>query len=242
MNSGDIVRVWELGSGLGPVERALTALAPCLPGWSREEIASLAIGRRNALLIAARARLFGPLINAFTECPRCRERLEFGLDSNSIASANPERERQSETTLETGEFFMRLRPVNSYDLAAAGACADADAAVKALARGCIVELKQNGIPADFDSLPPDVVTELEAKLSEADPDSSISVELRCPACATAWELPLDIASFFWAELSAEAKRICREVHTLAAAYGWREDYILGMNPKRRQIYLELIAQ
>ena len=242
MNSADILRVWELGFRLGPIERAITVLAPALPGWTREDIASLAIGRRNALLIAARARLFGPRLNVFAECPRCRERLEFTLDSTSICSSDFDRGTQSEVSLDAGEFCMRLRKVNSNDLEAAGGCADPDAATEFLIRRCIIDVTHNGVLSDFDSLPSEVLLQIEARLSEADPDALIIVDLHCPACSSSWELPLDIASFFWAELSAEAKRTCYEVHSLASAYGWGENDVLGMTPTRRQMYLELIAQ
>ena len=36
-------------------------------------------------------------------------------------------------------------------------------------------------------------------------------------------------------------RILREVHTLAAAYGWSEAEILALSPARRRVYLELAA-
>jgi hypothetical protein len=50
----------------------------------------------------------------------------------------------------------------------------------------------------------------------------------------------DIASFFWTEIAAEAKRLLGEVHILASAYGWREADILSLNPLRRRFYLEAI--
>jgi hypothetical protein len=51
----------------------------------------------------------------------------------------------------------------------------------------------------------------------------------------------DIVSFFWTELSAQAKRLLREVHTLARGYGWREADILAMSARRRQLYLDLVT-
>jgi len=53
-------------------------------------------------------------------------------------------------------------------------------------------------------------------------------------------MTFDIASFFWAEICVQAKRLLREVHTLARAYGWREMDILSMSPARRQFYLEMV--
>jgi hypothetical protein len=49
-------------------------------------------------------------------------------------------------------------------------------------------------------------------------------------------------SFLWSEIHSWAQRLLRDVHAIAAAYGWREGDILAMNPLRRQAYLELIGQ
>jgi hypothetical protein len=50
----------------------------------------------------------------------------------------------------------------------------------------------------------------------------------------------DIVSFLWTEIAAEAKRLLREVHILASAYGWREADIFSLSPLRRQFYLEAV--
>jgi hypothetical protein len=49
----------------------------------------------------------------------------------------------------------------------------------------------------------------------------------------------DIASFLWRETHGWAQGTLRDVHGLAAAYGWREEDVLRLSPTRRQIYLEL---
>jgi hypothetical protein len=51
----------------------------------------------------------------------------------------------------------------------------------------------------------------------------------------------DIATFFWAEVSAHARRLIRDVHALARAYGWREVEILSMSGWRRERYLEQLG-
>ena len=52
--------------------------------------------------------------------------------------------------------------------------------------------------------------------------------------------PTDIAGFFWAELDAWARRLLREIHTLARFYGWSEAEILALSPLRRRCYLEMV--
>jgi hypothetical protein len=68
------------------------------------------------------------------------------------------------------------------------------------------------------------------------------LELRCAACGEAWTEPLDVVSFFVAELDVVARNLLAEVHLLARAYGWREADALALPARRRAAYLELIAR
>jgi hypothetical protein len=52
---------------------------------------------------------------------------------------------------------------------------------------------------------------------------------------------LDPLSFLWHELEQWARQTLAAVHRLAGAYGWREQDILALSAKRRQIYLEMIG-
>jgi hypothetical protein len=127
------------------------------------------------------------------------------------------------------------------DLAAVTAVSDPDAARLALLEGCLLAGRREGQPVLAADLPADVTRALAARLDELDPLANISLPLTCPACGHAWEVILDIVSFFWAEINAWAERLVREVHTLAWAYGWREADILAMTARRRQKYLDLVG-
>jgi len=81
-----------------------------------------------------------------------------------------------------------------------------------------------------------------ARMAKADPQAEVLITMQCPACPHQWSAPLDIGAFFWAELNAWATRMLREVHLLAAAYGWREPDILALSPRRRQLYLEMLER
>jgi hypothetical protein len=67
----------------------------------------------------------------------------------------------------------------------------------------------------------------------------VAVDLTCPSCQEPWEVTLDIVTYLWDEIAAEARRLIYEVDVLARAYGWREADVLAMTPQRRQAYLEL---
>jgi hypothetical protein len=50
-----------------------------------------------------------------------------------------------------------------------------------------------------------------------------------------------VVAYFWSEINAWAYRLLGEVHSLASAYGWREEDILAMSPWRRHVYLEMVG-
>lgn len=55
-------------------------------------------------------------------------------------------------------------------------------------------------------------------------------------------MAFDPAAYVWAEVENSAARLLRDVHLLAAAYGWTEAAILGMSATRRAAYLQLAAR
>ncbi|MGQ0568671.1 MAG: phage baseplate protein, partial [Armatimonadota bacterium] len=90
-------------------------------------------------------------------------------------------------------------------------------------------------------LPEEIVTELAARMAEAQPEAEVLLDLECAACGHRWQAPLDIAAFLWTEIASRAKRLLREVHTLAQVYGWRESDVLALSDARRQHYLGLVT-
>jgi hypothetical protein len=87
----------------------------------------------------------------------------------------------------------------------------------------------------------DAITRLAERIGECSPDAEAPLDFICPSCGHQWRAFFDIAAFFWAEIAAQARRLLREVHILASAYGWREADILAMSARRRQAYLEMIG-
>src|SRR5437016_5415930 len=86
LSAAKILEVWEAGRQQHELDRALTMLAAASPGESREKLAGLTIGERDARLLQLRALLLGASANGFAECPQCHERLEFELDTASLAA------------------------------------------------------------------------------------------------------------------------------------------------------------
>jgi hypothetical protein len=139
--------------------------------------------------------------------------------------------------LVVGDLELRFRLPDSRDLAAVAGCEDKATARSLLVQRCVSWANREG--ESVAELPAEVTTKLAQRMAERDPQAEVMLDLRCPTCDHAWQALFDIVSFFWTELAAQARRLLREIHTLARAYGWREADILSMSARRRQFYLEL---
>lgn len=238
LSARQIVGAWEQGRRQHPVDRALTLLSCADPAPGRGALASLPLGERDARLLALHRDTFGGGMACFAECARCGERLEVELDAGALAgSAGPP---ESEGTLEAGDLVLALRPLDSRDLAAAAGCATPEEAARVLARRAVRSATRAGAPVDAGEAIGAHQELIAARLAELDPRAEVLLDLRCPGCGEANAAPLDVAGFVWSKLSAAARRILREVHTIASAYGWSEESILALGDARRQAYLELI--
>jgi hypothetical protein len=235
----DIIRMWEAGRDQAPLDRALTLLSAGAAEPSRDELAALSIGCRDARLLDLRRRVFGELLQAFAECPQCGSYLEMQFNAQEIETNGAKLPAIHE--LASGGVAVRFRSPTSADLAKAVAVGDAGAARKALVGQCLIEARREGAEISVQELSPEVAEEMSRRMAAADPRAEVLLDLRCPVCAHSWEALFDIASFFWKEISANARRLLREVDALARAYGWGEAEILGLSAPRRQAYLELIG-
>ncbi|MDW7725684.1 MAG: hypothetical protein SCH70_00995 [Candidatus Methanoperedens sp.] len=223
------------------MNKALTLLdATCLEmKW--DELAELSIGQRDALLISLREQTFGTKLNVFAKCPQCQGHIEFIMDVANIRDAGYSVPAEKENELSVGNLYMRFRLLNSLDLAAVVNCNDITAARNLLVQRCVLHADRDSVALSSEELPEEIIDTLVVRLAECDPQSEVLLNLVCPECAHNWQMIFDIVSFFWKEISIQAKRLLREVHTLALAYGWSEADVLAMSTARRQFYLEMVS-
>jgi hypothetical protein len=238
LSAQQILRVWEIGQGQHPLDRALTLLTFACPDRTTEELATLSIGQRDASLLDLRTLTLGAALDGFAACPHCGEKLEFQVNAADLRLSAPPPVPAYELTI--APFELRFRLPNSWDLAAIVGYDRAIADTQLLQR-CLLQVHQNGEPISYDALPPEVVNQLAEQVVEQDPQAELLLNLSCPACQHEWQALFDILTFFWTELTVQAKRLLREVHTLARVYGWREADILAMSTIRRQQYLDMVT-
>lgn len=238
LSAADVVAVWERGQERHPVDRALLLLGAALPTRSRDELAALTVGQRDGLLLLARERTLGPTMQCYVPCPACAQGLEFPVEVQEVLLGDPHAPLLREHEVEVEEVQVRFRLLDSRDLAAVARVRDPAAARRALLGRALLSARGVGGEVAAGELPPAASAAVAGELALRDPQSEVEFNLRCAGCGHAWLSLLDVASFFWAELAVQARRLLREVHHLAAAYGWREADVLAMSPARRAFYLE----
>jgi hypothetical protein len=110
-----------------------------------------------------------------------------------------------------------------------------------LAERCVVQATREGSVLPAPQLTDSAVDHIASHLSDADPQAEVLIDLTCATCSHAWQVILEIESFLWIKINAVAKRLLRDVHTLAREYGWSEHQVLSLSTRRRQAYLEMVG-
>jgi hypothetical protein len=234
LTDSDLLDVWERGLSQLPLLRASSLLATAFPEFSADERETLTIGRRDGLLLSLRERTFGPAVNAMAVCDQCQQPVELNFRIDDIRVEPQPSAGEMEVSI--GEYQLRVRLPNSRDLAAV--MAESHPAEVLFAR-CLSQAMAGGDAVTAAGLPVDIVEQAIAAIAQADAQADIRLAIECPTCGRRRQVPFDILSFFWREIEEYAIRTLREVHALATAYGWTEDQILALSPRRRRCYLEM---
>ena len=234
-----IVQLWERGQRQHPLERMLTLLAAALPDVLRSDLLNLSVGQRDAYLLMLREGTFGSQFAGFAECPQCQERLECQFTIADIW--HPGRPQESPLHIEIEDYMLQVLLPTQTDLLAIVGSRSLEFARAQLLERCVREVMREDEAIAVTALPDEIVAAIGEHILQLDPQAEVQLALQCPACEHTWSVLFDITTFVWAEISSQAKRLLREVHMLATAYGWHETDILAMSAMRRQFYLELVA-
>lgn len=244
LSANDLLRALD-DAGARPADQGLAWLAAAWPEAAWEELAALPVGRRDARLLALYRDTFGPRLELWAACPGCGQDLDLALDADELlARAGEPADGESEAAagdLTCNGFTVRFRALSGADLAAADR-ADGAEARRALAEQAVLAALSGGEPVPAAELPEEVVTQLAERLAALDPLAEVFLDLACPSCGHSWRPRLDVADCLEQELERAAHRLLEEVHALARGYGWREADVLAMSPRRRRLYLELLAR
>jgi hypothetical protein len=235
-SASDILLLFDRSAGLHPIDRALLLLRYALPEADYDSLARLPLGQRDRLLIEARARNFGDRMDAFTECPACRERVEFSLSCAALLESTRTEADPVQPVSVAGVSF-ELRCPDSADAAIAAASANAQEGAESLLARCLRRMDGRAWAARDLSVAERA--ELAAALAARDPAAEILLDIACSDCGHSWQALVEIGQFLWTEIRARARRLLQEIDALARVYHWPETDILGMSDARRASYLEM---
>jgi uncharacterized protein (UPF0212 family) len=242
LTAAELLQAWEAGLDQPLGLRGLLLLAPACPELNAPDLAALPIGQRDSLLLTLREQTFGPRLTALADCPACGGHIELEFNAADIRaqpSQLPENAGAVEYTLVAGGINLQFRLPNSRDLAETASIPNSGR--QNLLERVILSAEGNGQPIAVADLSEPVILAVAEEMARLDSQADIQVRMTCPECAHQWAEAFDILQYFWEEVQSWSLRLLREVHTLAATYGWREADILSMSPRRRQLYLHMIS-
>jgi hypothetical protein len=238
LSAAELLSVWEQCAAQRPEARALALLSVACSDIPVTELARLAVGVRDTLLLELREQMFGSHFDAIVECPTCSHRSELSFEATDIR-VRPPAEHAESLLLECEGYVARFRLPNSQDmaeLAAPGAVTPR----RRLFERCVLVAHRGEHTIDAAELPDSFADQVAGLMAQQDPQASIELAMTCPQCAHGWNALFDVVTFFWGEIQAWSVRLLRDVHELACTYGWREADILALSHGRRQAYLDLI--
>jgi hypothetical protein len=210
------------------------------PQASRDELAQISIGRRDECLLALRERYLGRTLKLSGECPACQQPVEVAFDVRDLPRTDAAAQGARSHRLEHDAMVIDFRLPNSTDLEAAARCPDIESARNVLLDRCVLEaIGADGSGRPGSALPAEALEALEREIDRLDPVAVVPIDLDCPDCSHRWQSRLDVSEIVWTELAEMARRLLRDVSTLARVYHWSEQSILGMSARRRRTYLEL---
>lgn len=173
---------------------------------------TLPLPTRDRLLLSLREQWFGGAFESVVSCEVCGTAVELTFDGGAIEPPDE-------------PVPQSYRLPDTTDLIAISSCATEDEARTRLVERCMLG------DVSFD----DVAAALDAV-------DDLRIAVTCPDCAASWDVVFDPGVYLWHEVDAAAMRVLREVDALASAYGWSEEAILSMSPRRRAVYLRMVTQ
>jgi hypothetical protein len=204
------------------LDRLLTdsAGATIRPG----DAASLTPSGRDRLLAAVYRRAFGDRIENTSRCHACRS--PFDMSFSLVALQESVAPRSRPAPLRTARGLEFRLPTGADEIAVS--LLPREEAARELRRRIAPEARQ------------DDTSELEEALESAAPLIDIDLDARCPECGARQQHRFNIQHFLLTAIVQERRRLFREVHELAVAYGWSCNEILSLRRSERRAYVSCI--
>lgn len=192
--------------------------------------AGLCAADRDALLAALYRLLWGDRVLSTLTCEGCGSPFDLSFDLSALQhqlyAGVTEWPVTGERRVTAADGRTRLLPSGAEELSVAALRLEAGLAELAALCG--------GDPAGIESL--------SADLEAAAPILDLDLDAACPECGHAQLARFDLQSFLLQRLLGERGLLLREVHALAAVYGWSLEEILGLPRSTRRAFAQLIDE
>jgi hypothetical protein len=179
LTATEIITLWETAYPYHPIDRALTILHTAMPGHTRDDLAALPLGKLDSLLLSLRIATFGDRLSGTSRCPNCEEKAEFEISCHALNGDDVTPQRK---TFRQGDCRITIRPLNSFDLAAAARESTLQQTRQVLLQRCATELSRQGAAAELESLPPELAATIAEKALVVDPQAEKLLDLTCRTC------------------------------------------------------------
>jgi hypothetical protein len=243
LSAAELLEVVDAGADGNAATRGSVLAAAAAPEVSGERLEQLTLGDRDGRILDLRCATFGDTLRGRVTCPGCGSMLTVKIPRQEVSRGEPVNEsaQAPSVRIEEGPLAVEARSPDGRILATAAACDGEEAARRALIRECVTVSVADG--SDFDPLELDdeLLKRVGDAIVELDPQAEVGVTMACAGCANEWTPILDIAQFFWRELSATSVQLLDEVHQLAIGYGWSEEQVLRLSSRRRREYVERLV-
>lgn len=231
--STELLHLWENSFDQTKLDWALHLLAIACSTPNLETAAQWDISQRDGRLFQLRAWMFGTHFTNTTLCPKCNEKVEWEMNISDFPIPALQLEASTQTfTFEQDGYHIRYRQPNSQDIMTGDP--------EKILDNCLITILKEQTVITYHDLPDSTKGALNTDMEKANPLAHISMQLSCPSCQNQWEVIFDIIHYLWTEVDQWAKHILQEVYLLARAFGWSEQEILNLSPRRRQYYLQMI--
>lgn len=245
----------ETGETLSAAARVTALLWRCIvrlgtdEAVSPETVRSLTVGDREALLLHLRRITYGDRMPCVVTCPRegCGDRMHLELLASKLLLAPyecPQDWRGVSFDVDEKRYQVRMRVPNGLDqeLLAERAQTDATEAENLFLCRCVESVSaEDAKPLAIEELPAELTDKIASKIAAWDQQAEILLSLECPTCSHAFIAEFDPGAYLYQELRGHIPYLYGEVHQMARSYHWSEAEILGLTPKKRSVYLNLLA-
>jgi hypothetical protein len=200
----------------------------------------LSLAAAERVLLEVRRRTFGDILQGHLRCPSCEMTLSVQIDATRLADDNPPGP-SGPVIVEVDGLRIEARLPTLDDLAVAAGRGPWGSVRLHLVDACVVSARdpQGEVPAS--DLTDEVIAKIGDALVAADPFAELCVAPTCDACGATWSAVVDMGRWLWDEVDASAERLLDQVHLLASAYGWSEDAVVSLSPRRRRAYADRVV-